>query len=324
MVRATRRVAAYLPRFGTSPSIRSGRRRRPVDVLLDDRHPVVRQVAGELELDPRIVDADVARHDQRVAVALLPERVDDRRHQAQHAAGPLELHQRGPVLVQAVEHLGVDRVGVAQALLVLGLVGLGRELLLLGPVQLVERAGDAVAGDELLARHDRLEQPPAHDLEALLGAGRPPGRLDAADGVAQPVERRAATLAAHLDVVGDRVRGAGRVRRRQADDEQALLRELGRLGQRLGEGEVRLERAARQVALVVELARVGDPLVDQDQARAVVVDELAQASPGLVACSSSAGRARTPAAPRSRRPWRSRAARPARPTGSGRPCRRTW
>ena len=54
------------------------------------------------------------------------------------------------------------------------------------------------------------------------------------------------------------------------------LRQLRRLGQRLGEGELRLEAAGRQVALVVQLARIGHPLVDQDQARAVVVEQLAQ------------------------------------------------
>ena len=62
----------------------------------------------------------------------------------------------------------------------------------------------------------------------------------------------------------------------QADHEQAVLRQLGRLGQRLGEGELRLEAAGGQVALVVELARVGHPLVDQDQARPVLVEQLAQ------------------------------------------------
>ena len=40
-----------------------------------------------------------------------------------------------------------------------------------------------------------------------------------------------------------------------------LLRELGRLGERLGEGELRLEAAGRQVALVVELARVEEPAI---------------------------------------------------------------
>ena len=122
----------------------------------------------------------------------------------------------------------------------------------------------------------RLEQPPPHDLESLLGARRPPRGLDPADHVAQPIERLAPALAAHLDVVGLGVRRARGVRGRQADHEQAVLHQLRRLGQHLGEGELRLEAARRQVALVVELARVGHPLVDQDQARPVLVEQLAQ------------------------------------------------
>ena len=60
-----------------------------------------------------------------------------------------------------------------------------------------------------------------------------------------------------------------------------MLRELGRLGQRLGEGELGLEAAGRQVALIVELAGVGHPLVDQDQARPVLVEQLAQHVAGV-------------------------------------------
>ena len=66
------------------------------------------------------------------------------------------------------------------------------------------------------------------------------------------------------------------IRGGKADHEQAVLRRLRRLGQHLGEGELRLEAARRQVALVVELARIGDPLVDQDQARPILVEQLAQ------------------------------------------------
>ena len=122
----------------------------------------------------------------------------------------------------------------------------------------------------------RLEQPAPHDLEALLGAGGPPRGLDAADDVAQPIERLAPALAAHLDVVGLGVGRARGVRGREADHEQAVLHQLRRLGQHLGEGELRLEAARRQVALVVELAGVGHPLVDQDQARPVLVEQLAE------------------------------------------------
>ena len=82
-----------------------------VDILLDDRHPVVRQVPRQLELHAGVVDSDVRGQDQGVPVALLPEAVNDRRHQPQHAAGALELHQRRPVAVEPVEHLEVDGIG---------------------------------------------------------------------------------------------------------------------------------------------------------------------------------------------------------------------
>ena len=136
--------------------------------------------------------------------------MDHRRHQAQHAAGALELHQRGPVGVEPVEDLRVDRVGRLDPLLVVGVAALGRELLVLRAVEIGERARHHVAVLELRRIDQRLEQPPAHDLEALLGARRPPRRLHPPDDVAQPVERLAPALAAHLDVVGLGVGRAGR------------------------------------------------------------------------------------------------------------------
>jgi hypothetical protein len=123
----------------------------------------------------------------------------------------------------------------------------------------------------------RLEQAPAHDLEAFFGTRWSPRRFDTPDDVAQAVQRLAAARAADFHVVGLSVwRRAGGIRSRQADHQQAVLRQLGRFGQHLREGELRLEAAGRQVALVVELARIGHPFVDQDQAGAVVVEQLAQ------------------------------------------------
>ena len=117
----------------------------PVHVLLDHRHPIVREVARQLRLHARVVDGDIGRQDQRVAVALLPQAVDHRRHQAQHAAGALEFHQGRPVRAEAVEDLGVDRVGGLDALLILGLAALRRELGLLRAVQLGEGSRHHVA-----------------------------------------------------------------------------------------------------------------------------------------------------------------------------------
>ena len=91
------------------------------------------------------VDRQVRGQDERVAVALLPEAVDDRRHQPQHAAGPLERHQRRPVRVQAVEDLRMDRVCGRDPLLVVGVAAFRRELLVLTAVAVGERARDDVA-----------------------------------------------------------------------------------------------------------------------------------------------------------------------------------
>ena len=157
-----------------------------------------------------------------IPVALLPQAVDDRRHQPQqHAAGALELHQRRPVAVEPVEHLGVDGIGRLDPLLVVGVAALGWKLLVLGPVELRERAGHDVPVLELRRIGERLEQPSSDDLETLFGACRPPGRFDAPDDVPQPVERLPSARAADLDVVGLGVGRAGGIRRRQADHQQA-------------------------------------------------------------------------------------------------------
>ena len=160
-----------------------------IHVLLDHRHPVVGQVAGQLELHPRIVDRQVGGQDDGVAVPLLPEAVDDRRHQSQHAAGPLERHQRRPVGVEPVEDLRMDRISGDYALFVVGVAALGGELLVLATVELGERSGHHVTILELGRIGKGLEQPPPHDLEPLFGAGRPPGGFDPPDDVSQTVKR---------------------------------------------------------------------------------------------------------------------------------------
>ena len=201
MARATRRQAESLPRLGSSLSSLQRQGVRPVHVLLDHRHPVVGEVARQLRLHARVVDGHVGGQDQRVAVALLPQAVDHRRHQAQHAAGALEFHQGRPVRVEPVEDLGVDRIGRLDALLVLGLAALRRELGLLGAVELGEGPRHHVPVLELGGVGEGLEQPPADDLEALLGGGRPPGGLHPPDHIAQPVQGLAPAGPAHLHVI---------------------------------------------------------------------------------------------------------------------------
>ena len=218
-----------------------------------------------------------AGQDQRVAVALLPEAVDHRGHQAQHAAGALELHQGRPVVVEAVEDLRVDRVGRFDPLLVVRVAAIRRELGLVLAVPVGEGAGDHVAVFEEIGIPNRLEEPPPNDLEPLLRARRPPGGFHPPDDVAQAIQRLAPPLPANLHVVGASVRRLRGVGGREADHEEAVLRELGRLGQNLGKRKLRLEAAGRQDALVVELTGVGHPLVDQDQAGTVLLEQFSQA-----------------------------------------------
>ena len=114
---------------------------------------------------------------------------------------------------------------------------------MLGPIELRECPRDHVPVLELRGVRERLEEPPPHDLEAFLGTRRPPGRLDAPDDVPQTIERLASALPANLDIIGLGMGGPGRIRGGQADDEQAVVGELGRFGQCLSKAELGLEAA---------------------------------------------------------------------------------
>ena len=112
---------------------------------------------------------------------------------------------------------------------------------------------------------DGLEEPAADDLEALLGAGRPPGGFHAAEGITQAVERRPPGLSANLDVAG-----------RNTGDDQSPGHGFRRFGERLGEAHVRVEAAAGQAVEAEEVARVGHPFVDQDERGGGAAEQLAQ------------------------------------------------
>ena len=175
----------------------------------------------------------------------------------------------------------MNRIGGLDPLLVADIPTLGWELLVLAPIELSECPRNHIPVLELRRVRERLEEPTPHDLETFLGTRRSPGRFDAPDDVPQAIERLAPALSADLDIIGPGVGRPGRIRGGQADHEQAVVGELGRFGQRLGEAELGLEAAGGKVALVVKLAGVGDPLVDEDQAGAVIVEELAQRIAGV-------------------------------------------
>ena len=91
------------------------------------------------EFTAAVAERDRAGHDQRRLVLADPQRVDDGVHQPQHTAGALEPLQARPVLVEPVEQLGVDRVGLLDPVLVVGVARLARELVGVLAVELDER-----------------------------------------------------------------------------------------------------------------------------------------------------------------------------------------
>ena len=109
-----------------------------VHVAFEHRVPALRQVVDDLVAHIGVVQRQAARHDQRVVVAVLPQAVDHLGHHLQHATRALEVVQRGPVLVEPVEHFGVDGVGVDQALEVPALLCLLRKVIAVGGVEVRE------------------------------------------------------------------------------------------------------------------------------------------------------------------------------------------
>ena len=233
-----------------------------VDVLLDHRIPTRAEVIGQLVAGLAVVERQAARRDHQVLVVVFPQPVDDVRHQLEYAAGALEGFQRGPVLVETIEDLGMDGVGLSQAIRVAGLVRLRRESSAFVAVEFREGSADLVAGAEVA---DRLEEPAPHDLERFLGGHGLPQRLHATEGLLQRLQRRHAACVARLDLG---------LRQRCEDD--SARHQLGRLGERLHEGEVAVVRAAAQRPAIAELADVGHELVDEDHAGGEATEQLAQ------------------------------------------------
>ena len=173
-----------------------------------------------------------------LAVLLFPERMNHCRHEPQHAARALEFHQRGPIGIEPVENFRVDGIRRLEPFLIIRIAAFRGEFLLLRAVKLHERLGGSVAGDVQLRVGDRLKQPPPDNLETFLGTRRPPGRFHAADGVASSAPARArprspptSTSAISLPCGLTTPLSTGR----DADNEQGVLRRLGRFAQASGQ-----------------------------------------------------------------------------------------
>ena len=191
----------------------------------------------------------------------LPQLVDDRRHQPQHAARALELLERRPVARRAGRTArggsGRRTRAAAGSRPPRASSGNSRRVLL---VQVAERVDDRVALARQLGGHV-LEQPPAHDLEALLrptpASTTPPAgrsRSRAASSASLPASPPTSMSDAGIETTSIAFLTLF------AASESACANVICVSNEPAGE-----------VVAPVELARVGDPLVDQDQARRVAL-----------------------------------------------------
>src|SRR5262249_39733264 len=140
-------------------------RMRTVHIFLDDRDPVVRQIAGEFELHPWIVKRDSGGEQEWGKVPPFSEAMEYRRPQAPHPTGALEFHQRGPVGVEAVKHFRVNGIRRLETLLVVRVAALRRELLVLTPVEISKRPRPHITVCEPCRISQGLKEPTAHDLK---------------------------------------------------------------------------------------------------------------------------------------------------------------
>ncbi len=233
-----------------------------VNLGVNDAVPVLVQVARQLVAHVGHVQRQGAGHDHGALVAAHPQLVDDGGHQAQHATRALEGLQRGPVLVQAVEHLGVDGVAAHHAVAILQLARVHGEVRRVLRIHLAEGVAHLVALGLVLAVE---EESSPHHLKALVRADGLPDCLHAAKGVLNGLQRALAALAANLPVA----LGDGR-------HNQAALARARRLGQLLDEGDEVVEGAGGQLVHAIELLRVGNQLVHQHQRAAARVEHLCQ------------------------------------------------
>src|SRR3712207_6219579 len=104
--------------------------------------------------------------------------MDDLSEEAQDAAGALKPVERAPVVVQPPEQLRVDGIRPLHALAVIRLVALRGKVVLIAAVHPEELVDSGVAVRNGVAI-DRLEEPAADDLEALVPRRGTPRLADA-------------------------------------------------------------------------------------------------------------------------------------------------
>src|SRR5699024_9512156 len=251
---------------GTFSIYSHGVRVLALDIRVDDSSPCGFDVLDELGGHSRTSDRHGTGHDERRLVPSVEESLDHGAHQPKDSTGPLEPFQGGPILVQPVEELRMDRIGTIDPFFVCALPHVGRQFTLIGPVIVDELARGGPYPSRGLGV-GFFEQTPSHDLEALYRTGRLPLMGGSSDDVLESFDRFDSVFPSGLEVVErstvvvlPSVRGGNRHEHKSARCLRSCFR------QRLCEGELRVEGSADKIVAIVELTRVGHPLVDKDDA----------------------------------------------------------
>ena len=233
-----------------------------VDLCVDDGVPAFRQIADQFIADVGCVQRDGAGQDHGAGIAAHPQLMNDRRHQAQHAAGTLESFQRGPVIVQAVEDFRVDGIAGNHPITVVHFFGVCRKITGVVLVHLAERRAHAVAGFRILAVE---EQAAAHHLKALIGGNRLPDRFHTTKGMFNGFQCVLSCFAADLDI-----------RFRDRSHHQTVLAGACGFGDLLNERVEVIERPGGQTGHTIQFSGIRHKLVHQDQAGAAGIKQVFQ------------------------------------------------
>ena len=233
-----------------------------VDVALDHGVPSGHQIIVQFAARAAVVEGQAARQNHQVGVVVLPEPIDDLRHQFEHAARALKALDGRPVFVKTVKHFRVDGVGAQQAVKIARFLRFTGQTGPFGSIGVGKGAADLFSVGKV---PHRLEQPSPHNLKRFFGGDRLPQRLDAAKGLFQSAQRNHAALPPSLHL------GLGQRRQNHGIGDK-----LARLGQGLDKRQIAVEGAPAQPLAVRKLPHIGDQFVDQHHTGSVARQQIGQ------------------------------------------------
>ena len=180
-VLATRRAAFTCPNRGSLVSssgvVQPCRRRCRLSIT--GSQPAGRKVSHLIPSTSPSVQWQAAGQDQEILVVSFPQACDYLGHQLEHAAGESKAIDGRPVLIQPIEHLRVNWVGLCQPVVIA--VPLAFLLGSFAPSAMYASANARQTVSREAKSGDRLEQSPPNDLERLFRRHRLPECLHAAE-----------------------------------------------------------------------------------------------------------------------------------------------